>query len=67
VPGDEFKQVQQPRLLDLNSVAADLESMFERILGEDIETEIRPARDLGLAITTKPGVRGPEPGTRRDA
>jgi PAS domain S-box-containing protein len=42
------KQVQEPRLLDLNAVAADLESMFERILGEDIETEIRPARDLGL-------------------
>jgi len=42
------KQVQQPRLLDLNLVAAELENMFERILGEDIETEIRPAKDLGL-------------------
>ena len=42
------KQVQQPRLLDLNLVAAELESMFERILGEDVETEIRPAKDLGL-------------------
>jgi PAS domain S-box-containing protein len=42
------KQIQQPRRLDLNAVAADLQSMFERILGEDIEIEIRSAKDLGL-------------------
>jgi len=42
------KQVQQPRLLDLNTVAADLQNMFERILGEDIESEVRPGAGLGL-------------------
>ena len=34
------KQLMQPRLIDLNHILKDTESMFERILGEDIEMTI---------------------------
>lgn len=39
------KQVMQPKVLDLNAVAAEMESMLHRVIGEDIEltTALEPA------------------------
>lgn len=42
------KQVLQPRVLNLNTVLADLNKMIHRLIGEDIELIIRPGQDLGL-------------------
>jgi len=41
------KQVLAPRLLDLDDVLSELENMLRRILGEDVELEIRRTSDLG--------------------
>jgi CheY-like chemotaxis protein/two-component sensor histidine kinase len=41
------KQVLQPQVLDLNSVVADLGKMLHRLIGEDVELDIRLAPDLG--------------------
>jgi two-component system cell cycle sensor histidine kinase/response regulator CckA len=41
------QQVLAPRLLDLNQVLVEVEKMLRRILGEDVELVISPARDLG--------------------
>jgi two-component system cell cycle sensor histidine kinase/response regulator CckA len=40
------KQVMQPRVLDLNDIVADLESMFRRLIGEDIELRASLQADL---------------------
>jgi len=37
----------EPRLLDLNAVVAHLDRMLQRVIGEDVEIEIRPGRALG--------------------
>jgi len=39
------RQVMQPRVLDVNSVVHDMEKMFRRVIGEDIQlvTELMPA------------------------
>jgi len=41
------RQVVQPRRLDLNSVVADLNTILRRIVGEDIEMNVRLQPDLG--------------------
>ncbi len=44
------KQVFEPTALDLGAVAADMEALLRRVLGEDIELRVsRKARDLVLA------------------
>jgi two-component system cell cycle sensor histidine kinase/response regulator CckA len=40
------KQVLSPRLLDLNTVLADIGRMLPRLIGEDIQVEIRPGASL---------------------
>lgn len=44
------KQVTQPRPLDLNTVVADSEAMFRRLLGEDIELATNLSPSLGQAM-----------------
>ena len=48
------KQVLQPVLLNLNQIAAGVEKMLQRILGEDIDLVLVLAPDLGL-IMADPG------------
>jgi len=42
------KQVMQPKLLDLNAAVRDLGKMLERVVGEDVEIEVRAAAELGM-------------------
>ena len=42
------KQIISPKILDLNTVIADMSSMLQRIMGEDIELIVRAQSDLGL-------------------
>ncbi len=48
------KQILQPVPLDLNVVLSSLAPMLRRLIGEDIEIEIAPSRDL-FVITADPG------------
>jgi PAS domain S-box-containing protein len=41
------KQVMQPRLLDLGAVVGNMRSMFERVVGEDLEIVVLSAESLG--------------------
>ena len=41
------QQVLQPVVLNMNDVLANLESMLQRVLGEDVELDTHKARDLG--------------------
>ncbi len=41
------RQVLEPRVLRLNAVLADSETLLRRLVGEDVEIEVREARDLG--------------------
>src|ERR1041384_3720649 len=41
------RQVLQPQVLDLNSVVGDLGKMLHRLIGEDIELDIRLSPELG--------------------
>jgi len=41
------KQVLEPKILNLNSIVADVEKMLRRLIGEDIELEIIPDSALG--------------------
>jgi len=41
------KQVMEPRLLELNAVVSDLDKMLRRVVGEDVEIEVRAAERLG--------------------
>src|SRR3984957_17523903 len=43
------KQVRSPRLIDLNNVMLNLDTMLRRLIGEDIEVLTVPAVDLGTA------------------
>jgi two-component system cell cycle sensor histidine kinase/response regulator CckA len=48
------KQVIEPRVIDLNSLIADMEKMMRRLIGEDIELLTRPAPGLGR-VRADPG------------
>ncbi|MGA2847106.1 MAG: PAS domain S-box protein [Candidatus Acidiferrales bacterium] len=41
------KQVLEPKILDLNSIVADVEKMLRRLIGEDIDLKIVPSQSLG--------------------
>jgi PAS domain S-box-containing protein len=41
------KQVLSPRVIDLNDIMLNLDSLLRRLIGEDIEVHSVPARDLG--------------------
>jgi len=47
------KQMLQPKLLDLGAVVHDLTPMLERVVGEDMEIEVRAAAELG-AVSADP-------------
>ena len=42
------KQILKPRVVVLNALVASLERMLRRLIGENIEFTVLPARDLGL-------------------
>ena len=48
------RQVMQPQVLNLNRVAADLEKMLRRLIGEHIDLDIVAGPDLG-AVKADPG------------
>jgi two-component system, cell cycle sensor histidine kinase and response regulator CckA len=48
------RQVLQPRAIDLNFVVGSLESLLQRLIGEDIEVVFTPALDLGT-VRADPG------------
>jgi two-component system cell cycle sensor histidine kinase/response regulator CckA len=48
------KQVLQPRVIDLNDVMMNLDTMLRRLIGEDIEVLTVPGRDVG-AVKADPG------------
>ncbi|MEW6669827.1 MAG: response regulator [Thermodesulfobacteriota bacterium] len=41
------KQILQPTIMDLNGVVRDMDKMFRRIIGEDVEMQCTLTRDLG--------------------
>jgi PAS domain S-box-containing protein len=48
------KQVLRPKVLDLNAVLADVAKMLHRLIGENIELRVIPARSLGK-VKADPG------------
>ena len=48
------RQVLKPRPLDLNAVVADVEPLVQRLVGEDVELEIRSSSGLGT-VRADPG------------
>jgi PAS domain S-box-containing protein len=44
------KQVMQRKPLDLNAVVRTLETMLTRLVGEDVEIEVRTGSDLGMVM-----------------
>jgi len=44
------QQVLEPKVIDPNEVLANLHKMLGRVLGEDIELKLLPARQLGLVL-----------------
>jgi two-component system cell cycle sensor histidine kinase/response regulator CckA len=48
------KQILHLQVIDLNEVLANLENMLQRLLGEDLELELKLAPDLG-AVKADPG------------
>ena len=48
------KQVLQPRILDINEVVADVETMLRRLIGEDVKLVTRPGAGIGR-IKADPG------------
>jgi two-component system cell cycle sensor histidine kinase/response regulator CckA len=41
------KQALQPKVVDLNTIVAQMDKMLRRLIGEDIELVTRPGQDLG--------------------
>ena len=48
------KQVLSPRVINLNDIALNLDSLLRRLIGEDIEVMTVPAKDLGM-VKADPG------------
>ena len=48
------KQMLSPRIIDLNDIVLNLDSMLRRLIGEDIEVHTVPANDLG-SVKADPG------------
>jgi len=48
------KQVLSPRVINLNDIVLNLDSLLRRLIGEDIEVLTVPAKDLGT-VKTDPG------------
>jgi two-component system, cell cycle sensor histidine kinase and response regulator CckA len=48
------KQVLSPRVIDLNDIMLNLDSLLRRLIGEDVEVLAMPGRDLG-AVKADPG------------
>jgi two-component system, cell cycle sensor histidine kinase and response regulator CckA len=48
------KQVLSPRVIDLNDIMLNMDSMLRRLIGEDVEVHTMPARDLG-SVKADPG------------
>jgi two-component system cell cycle sensor histidine kinase/response regulator CckA len=48
------KQVLSPRIMDLNEIVLNLDSLLRRLIGEDIEVLTLPANDLG-SVKADPG------------
>ncbi len=48
------KQVMQPQVISLSNMAAEMERMLQRLIGEDVTLELRLAEDLG-AVSADPG------------
>ena len=48
------KQVMHPKLLDLNTVVANVEGMLDRLIGEDINVVVQPTLRLGT-VKADPG------------
>jgi PAS domain S-box-containing protein len=48
------KQVMKPQVVNLNTLLADLRSMLQRLIGEDIDLAVVLARDLG-SVKVDPG------------
>ena len=48
------KQIQQPKVLNLNDIITELHKMLRRIIGEDIHLETIPEPDLG-SVNADPG------------
>ncbi|MGA8645765.1 MAG: PAS domain S-box protein [Candidatus Sulfotelmatobacter sp.] len=48
------KQVLSPRVIDLNDIVLNLDSLLRRLIGEDIEVLTLPGRELG-AVKADPG------------
>ena len=44
------KQILSPKILDLNSVLADLDKMLPRLIGDDIDLEMVPGNGLGRVM-----------------
>lgn len=51
------KQVLQPRVLDLNDVVSDMDTMLRRLIGEDVELRTRLDPGLG-SVSADPGQLG---------
>jgi two-component system, cell cycle sensor histidine kinase and response regulator CckA len=51
------KQILLPRVVDLNATIADLSSMLDSLIGDDIELVVRPGENLGY-VKTDPGQIG---------
>jgi nitrogen-specific signal transduction histidine kinase len=44
------KQVRHPRVIDLNAVVEEMSRMLRRLIGEDVELDLRLARDAGAVF-----------------
>ena len=48
------KQILQPRVMNLNTIVVEMESMLQRLIGEDIDLVVAPAQGLG-SVKADPG------------